>query len=79
MRKLDELGRVVLPIEIRERFGQVEGFDIDLSPDGKQIILTPAFGEQCSCCLKRKDILHCFKGIQLCDDCIEQIRTAKNL
>ena len=78
MRKLDELGRLVLPIEVRDLFEWAEGFDIALSPDGKQIILSPVRGEKCSCCREHKETLHRFGPLQLCDDCVQRIRNTEN-
>ena len=39
IRKIDSLGRVVLPIELRREFDIDKNSDIDICVDGKQIIL----------------------------------------
>lgn len=39
VRKIDELGRIVLPSELRRVFGIHEGDQLDISVQGEQIIL----------------------------------------
>lgn len=39
VRKIDELGRIVLPSELRRVYGIREGDQLDISVDGEQIIL----------------------------------------
>ncbi|MDV6040519.1 AbrB/MazE/SpoVT family DNA-binding domain-containing protein [Bacillus sp. SM-B1] len=38
-RKVDELGRVVIPIELRRTFGIAEGTALDFHVDGENIVL----------------------------------------
>ncbi|MRB61694.1 AbrB/MazE/SpoVT family DNA-binding domain-containing protein [Bacillus thuringiensis] len=38
-RKVDELGRVVIPVELRRTLGIVEGTTIDFHVEGKNIVL----------------------------------------
>ena len=45
VRKIDELGRIVLPSEIRKVFGIHEGDELEISVNGEQVILE-----------KRKDV-----------------------
>ena len=39
VRKIDELGRIVLPSEIRRVFGIHEGDELEISVNGEQVIL----------------------------------------
>lgn len=39
VRKIDELGRIVLPSELRKVFGIREGDQLDISVEGERIIL----------------------------------------
>ncbi|MEB9547709.1 AbrB/MazE/SpoVT family DNA-binding domain-containing protein, partial [Bacillus cereus] len=39
-RKVDELGRVVIPVELRRTLGITEGIALDFHVDGKNIVLT---------------------------------------
>ncbi|PFZ02965.1 AbrB family transcriptional regulator [Bacillus wiedmannii] len=38
-RKVDELGRVVIPVELRRTFGIAEGTALDFHVDGENIVL----------------------------------------
>jgi transcriptional pleiotropic regulator of transition state genes len=71
VRKIDELGRIVLPSELRKVFGIKEGNELEISVDGEQIILQ-----------KRQDVcLFCeapnpaiqFKGRSLCENCVGEL------
>ena len=71
VRKIDELGRVVLPSELRRVFGIREGDELEISVNGEQIILQ-----------KRQDLcLFCgaeapaveFRGRRVCDDCANEV------
>jgi len=48
-RKVDSLGRVVLPIELRKEFDIADNSDIDICVDGKQIILKKS-EQSCKIC-----------------------------
>jgi transcriptional pleiotropic regulator of transition state genes len=48
-RKIDRLGRIVIPSEIRQRFGLSVGDHIDIAVDGHSIVLTPMI-ERCAEC-----------------------------
>lgn len=71
--RIDHQGRVLIPREVREHFRWADGFDMALSQDGGQIILTPQRGRECSCCLERKKKLWEFMNLCLCDDCLNAI------
>ena len=68
VRKVDELGRIVLPIELRRTLGIEEKDRIEIFVDGESIILRkdqPA----CIFCDNAKDIINS-KGKNICPDCI---------
>ena len=50
VRKVDELGRVVIPKEIRDRFKIEEGTGIELYIDGSKIILVKQTKRTCLLC-----------------------------
>ncbi len=71
VRKIDELGRVVLPSELRRVFGIREGDELEISVNGEQIILQ-----------KRQDLcLFCgaegpsveYRGRRVCDGCAAEL------
>lgn len=68
VRKVDELGRIVLPIELRRTLG-IEGKDrIEIFVDGESIILRK-YQPACIFCDNAKDIIN-YKGKNICPDCI---------
>lgn len=50
IRKLDELGRIVIPKEIREKYSLEPGIPIEIFTKGKQIILEKANTTICQKC-----------------------------
>ena len=68
VRKVDELGRIVLPIELRRTLGIEEKDRIEIFVDGESIILRK-YQPACIFCDNAKDILN-YKGKNLCPDCL---------
>lgn len=68
VRKVDELGRIVLPIELRRTLGIEEKDRIEIFVDGESIILRK-YQPACIFCDKAKDIIN-YKGKNICPDCI---------
>lgn len=71
VRRVDELGRVVIPIEIRNQFSIAEKDPIEIYVDGSNIILKK-FEQTCIFCGNTEDLLE-YKGKLICDKCAEQI------
>lgn len=68
VRKVDELGRIVLPIELRRTLGIEEKDRIEIFVDGESIILRK-YQPACILCDNAKDIIN-YKGKNICPDCI---------
>mgnify|MGYP000497801923 CR=1 FL=1 len=68
VRKVDELGRIVLPIELRRTLGIEEKDRIEIFVDGESIILRK-YQPACIFCDNAKDIIN-YKGKNICPDCI---------
>ena len=68
VRKVDELGRIVLPIELRRTLGIEEKDRIEIFVDGESIILRK-YQPACIFCDNTKDIIN-YKGKNICPDCI---------
>ena len=68
VRKVDELGRIVLPIELRRTLGIEEKDRIEIFVDGESIILRK-YQPACIFCDNAKDIIN-YKGKHICPDCI---------
>lgn len=64
VRKVDELGRIVLPIELRRTLGIEEKDRIEIFVDGESIILRK-YQPACIFCDNAKDIIN-YKGKNIC-------------
>ena len=71
VRKVDELGRIVLPIELRRTLGIEIKDPIEIYVEGEYIILKKY---NPSCCLcGSMDGLKNFNGKNICKKCIEEL------
>lgn len=71
IRRVDELGRVVIPIEIRNQFNIVEKDPIEIYVDGSSIILKK-FEPNCIFCGNTKDLLS-YNDKLICTKCADKI------
>ena len=72
VRKVDELGRVVLPIEMRRTLDISEKDALEIYVEGESIILRK-YQSACVFCDSTKDIVN-FKGRNVCASCIEKLK-----
>ena len=71
VRKVDELGRVVIPIELRRTLGIDEKDSLEIYVDNERIILKK-YEPACIFCGNAEYIEH-FKGKNVCRECAEMI------
>ena len=71
VRKLDALGRVVIPIELRRTLDIKVKDPLEIFVDDDKIILKK-FSPSCIFCGESKDIFD-FKGKKVCQSCSEKI------
>jgi AbrB family transcriptional regulator, transcriptional pleiotropic regulator of transition state genes len=71
VRKIDELGRIVLPSEIRKVFAIHEGDELDISVEGDQIILQKR-RDLCTFC-GSEDPQIVFKDRRVCNSCAGEL------
>ena len=67
VRKLDELGRVVIPMEIRNQFNIVEKDPIEIYVEGSCIVLKK-YEPNCIFCGNTKNLVE-YKDKLVCDKC----------
>ena len=72
VRKIDELGRIVLPIEIRKTLDIQQKDALELFTDGNKIILQK-YQPSCIFCDQVENIVY-FNGKRVCSDCIEKMK-----
>ena len=76
VRKVDELGRIVLPIELRRTLDIVEKDAIEIYVDGASIILKK-YEPTCIFCDSLADSVR-FAGYNVCKSCIEKLYSLKD-
>ena len=75
IRRVDELGRVVIPIELRNKFGITENDPMEIYVDGSSIILKK-YEPNCIFCGSSKKLID-FQDKLICEKCAEKISKAK--
>jgi len=72
VRKVDELGRVVIPIELRRTLNIEEKDSLEIYVDGEHIILKK-YEPACIFCGNAKDVI-IYKGKNICPECMEEFK-----
>ena len=71
VRKVDELGRIVLPIELRRTMNIEVKDSLEIYVDGDQIVLKK-YEPSCIFCGNAKDVAN-FKGKNICASCLREL------
>lgn len=74
VRKVDNLGRVVLPIEIRQSLDITPRDPLEIFIQDKQIILQK-YHPACVFCTNVENIVY-FNDKRICAECLEKIKTS---
>ncbi len=72
VRKVDELGRIVLPIEMRRSLDIAERDALEIYVEGASVILKK-YKPSCIFCDATKDI-SVFKGKNICPKCLRDLK-----
>ena len=72
VRKIDELGRIVLPIEMRRTLDIGERDALEIYVEGSSVILKK-YKPSCIFCDATKDIT-VFKGKNVCPKCLKELK-----
>ena len=72
VRKVDELGRIVLPIEMRRTLDIGEKDALEIYVEGSSVILKK-YKPSCVFCEATKDIT-VFKGKNICPKCLKELK-----
>ena len=75
MRKVDELGRIVLPIELRRTLDIAEKDCLEIYMDGESIVLKK-YQPACIFC-DEADGITVFHGKNICAGCMKALREGK--
>lgn len=74
VRKIDELGRIVLPVELRRSLDLSQKDAIEIYVDGNTIILKK-YEPACIFCGNAKDVIT-YRGKNICQDCLAEMKKA---
>ncbi len=72
VRKVDELGRIVVPIELRRTFGIQIKDSLEIYTDSNKIILKK-YEPACIFCDSADDVEY-FKNKLVCGECLEEMK-----
>ena len=72
VRKVDELGRIVLPIELRRTLDIAEKDSLEIYVDGECIVLKK-YEPACIFCSSAKNITN-YKGKNVCASCLKDLQ-----
>lgn len=72
VRKVDELGRIVLPIELRRTLDISEKDTLEIYVEGSAIVLRK-YRPSCIFCDSTRDVFQ-FKGKNLCLRCLKELQ-----
>lgn len=72
VRKVDELGRIVIPMELRRTLGIAEKDAVEIFVDGEQIVMKK-YNPSCIFCGEARNVI-IYKGKNICKDCLEEIK-----
>lgn len=72
VRKVDELGRIVLPIELRRTFSIEEKDALEIYVDESTIILKK-YEPACIFCNDARNVIN-YKGKNICQSCMDELK-----
>ncbi|MHC1719132.1 MAG: AbrB/MazE/SpoVT family DNA-binding domain-containing protein [Clostridiaceae bacterium] len=75
VRKMDPLGRIVLPIELRRALEITDNDAMEIFTEGDQIILKK-YAPACIFCGNARNVTN-YKGKNICDNCMEELKSNK--
>lgn len=75
VRRVDQLGRVVLPKSLRKHYQMNEGDPVEIFVQGDHIILE-RFRPKCVFCSESKDIID-FREKHICSTCLNEMKHVK--
>ena len=75
-RRIDQLGRIVVPIELRRALGILEGDQLEISRDGERIVLEKV-ERTCAFCGSADDLRH-HRAKLVCRGCVAELAQPGN-
>ena len=75
VRRVDEFGRIVIPIELRRTLDLADRDCLEIFTEGEQIILKK-YQPACIFCGEAQDVIN-YKGKNVCKCCMEDIKNGR--
>ncbi len=75
VRRVDELGRLVIPKELRREIGVMDGDEVEIL-GGEGCIVIKKYSPVCFLCGSAEELVS-FKGRKICSDCIRELDSLK--
>ena len=75
VRKVDQLGRIVIPMELRRVLDIEESTPLEIYTEGETIILKK-YTPDCLFCSEGNDLVN-FKGKWICKSCLKNLKGGK--
>ncbi len=72
LRKIDGLGRIVIPMEIRNKLEISENDPLEIHVEGSSIVLKK-YEPDCTFCGSSKNVTE-YKGKNICEKCLEELK-----
>ena len=76
VRRIDDLGRVVIPKEIRRTLRVREGEPLEIFTDREGQIILKKYEPACIFCGDARDVIN-YKGKNICKNCMEELKLGK--
>lgn len=73
IRKIDELGRFVIPMEMRNKLGISNNDSLEIYVEGTSIILKK-YQPDCVFCGSSKNVVE-YKGKNVCEKCLNEMKS----
>lgn len=77
VRRIDDLGRVVIPRELRRTFGISEGDSLEIYTEGNKIIISKYTPGCCLCGSERENLVPFYPEKMICKPCINLMVASK--
>ena len=71
-RKIDGLGRIVIPMEIRNKLEIAENDPLEIHVEGSSIVLRK-YEPDCTFCGSSRNVVE-YKGKNVCEKCISELK-----
>lgn len=78
VRKVDDLGRIVIPKELRKVLSIEERDPLEIFVEGSDIILRKYSTGGCHCCENMEDLVEVM-GLKICPKCLDELNKAREL